>query len=165
MTTVQHRAEKREQKFSLKRLVAMPIAAILVAVGLTVVPAAPSEAAVIQWGTNSGTSPNYQANVNVDFVMTGNGVLQCVGNPVISGSGTCAELHSTSTNTTNANDNFSMQNVRAVTDLLGHRSFTMTEKHYVDAASSRMAGGTLATIIANLRDEADQADRPALVSN
>ena len=57
------------------------------------------------------------------------------------------------------------QNVRAVKDLLGHRSFAMTEKHYVDAASSRMAGGTLATIIASLQSDLDEADRPSLVSN
>ncbi len=45
------------------------------------------------------------------------------------------------------------ENVRMVKDLLGHRSFAMTEKHYIDAASSRSAGRKLALIIDSHRKD------------
>ena len=41
-------------------------------------------------------------------------------------------------------------NVRGAKDLLGHASFTMTEKHYV-MAQSRLAGQALAQAIDGLR--------------
>ncbi|CAN7756259.1 tyrosine-type recombinase/integrase [Mesorhizobium sp. LjNodule214] len=40
------------------------------------------------------------------------------------------------------------ENIRAAKDLLGHRSFAMTEKHYIDGAQSRIAGRELAAILA-----------------
>lgn len=39
-------------------------------------------------------------------------------------------------------------NVRMVKDLLGHRSFGMTEKHYIDGARSRLAGSALTQALA-----------------
>ncbi|MES0032720.1 site-specific integrase [Mesorhizobium sp. M0040] len=39
-------------------------------------------------------------------------------------------------------------NIRVAKDLLGHRSFAMTEKHYIDGAQSRTAGRELAAILA-----------------
>lgn len=45
------------------------------------------------------------------------------------------------------------QNVRVIKDLLGHQSFAMTEKHYIDAASSRQAGRALSAIIGRLAAE------------
>jgi integrase len=48
---------------------------------------------------------------------------------------------------------FDPGNVRAVKDLLGHKSFSMTEKHYIDAPSSRSAGRKLAEIFARLSFE------------
>lgn len=40
------------------------------------------------------------------------------------------------------------ENIRMAKDLLGHRSFAMTEKHYIDGAQSRIAGRELALILA-----------------
>ncbi|WP_341953160.1 AraC family transcriptional regulator [Salinibacterium sp. TMP30] len=86
----------------------------LLVAGLTVIPAAPAEAAIVQWGTNSGTAPNYQTTVNGDFVMAGNGVLECLG-AFQSGTGSCADLHSaSSSNGNNVNDNFYLQNSNTV---------------------------------------------------
>jgi integrase len=42
------------------------------------------------------------------------------------------------------------ENIRVAKDLLGHRSFAMTERHYIDCAQSRMAGRELAAILAEL---------------
>jgi integrase len=42
------------------------------------------------------------------------------------------------------------ENVRGVKDLLGHASFSMTEKHYV-MAQSRLAGRALAQVIDTMR--------------
>jgi integrase len=39
------------------------------------------------------------------------------------------------------------QNVRVAKDLLGHASFAMTEKHYINAAQSRLAGRALHAIL------------------
>lgn len=39
------------------------------------------------------------------------------------------------------------ENIRAAKDLLGHRSFAMTEKHYLDAAQSRIAGREFAQLL------------------
>ena len=41
-------------------------------------------------------------------------------------------------------------NVRGVKDLLGHASFSTTEKHYI-MAQSRLAGRTLARVVDSLR--------------
>lgn len=41
------------------------------------------------------------------------------------------------------------KNVRVARDLLGHRSFDMTEKHYIDPAQSRAAGRGLQAVLAN----------------
>uniref|UniRef100_UPI0028D0D76B beta strand repeat-containing protein n=1 Tax=uncultured Frigoribacterium sp. TaxID=335377 RepID=UPI0028D0D76B len=89
------------------RALAGVLAVAVAVVGLSLTPVEQADAAVVQWGTNSGTAPNYQATVNGDFVMAGNGVLACQ-TLNISGAGTCAELHSTSTNAQNVNDNFAM---------------------------------------------------------
>ena len=40
------------------------------------------------------------------------------------------------------------ENIRVAKDLLGHRSFSMTEKHYIDGAQSRIAGRELAALLA-----------------
>lgn len=40
------------------------------------------------------------------------------------------------------------ENIRVAKDLLGHRTFAMTEKHYIDGAQSRIAGRELAAILA-----------------
>ncbi|MER9217148.1 site-specific integrase [Mesorhizobium sp. M0663] len=40
------------------------------------------------------------------------------------------------------------ENIRVARDLLGHRSFAMTEKHYIEGAQSRIAGRELAAILA-----------------
>ncbi|MES0198872.1 site-specific integrase [Mesorhizobium sp. M0011] len=42
------------------------------------------------------------------------------------------------------------QNVRVTKDLLGHASFAMTEKHYIDAAHSRLAGKALHAILTEM---------------
>ncbi len=98
-----------------KSFVAMLTAATLVAVGLTLADTAPAEAVVVQWGTNSGDAPNYQANVNGDFLMAGNGVLACTTASSTT-VGTCNDLHAaSSTNAENVNDNFVMSNSNTVT--------------------------------------------------
>ncbi|TIS53196.1 MAG: hypothetical protein E5W91_32040 [Mesorhizobium sp.] len=40
------------------------------------------------------------------------------------------------------------ENIRAARDLLGHKSFSMTEKHYIHGAQSRLAGRELARLLA-----------------
>jgi integrase len=40
------------------------------------------------------------------------------------------------------------ENIRVAKDLLGHRSFSMTEKHYIDGAQARIAGRELAALLA-----------------
>ena len=93
--------------------VAMLMAATLATVGLTLASPAPAEAVVVQWGTNSGTAPNYQAHVNGDFLMAGNGVLACTS-AAGTGVGTCNDLHAASnSDADNVNDNFVMSNTNA----------------------------------------------------
>lgn len=43
-------------------------------------------------------------------------------------------------------------NARMAKDLLGHKSFAMTEKYYIAAGNSRIAGRALANAVAGLRD-------------
>ncbi|MGV8858252.1 DUF7507 domain-containing protein [Rhodoglobus sp.] len=103
-------------RFAWMRNVAAVVTFGLLASVLTVMPSAPAEAAVVQWGTNAGTSPNYQTTVNGDFLMAGNGVLAC-DRPLYAASqvGTCADLHSASGGNSNtANDNFYMQNSNTI---------------------------------------------------
>ncbi|MBH0008179.1 DUF11 domain-containing protein [Salinibacterium sp. SWN1162] len=98
------------------RAVASVVAFGLLVAGLTVMPATSAEAAVVQWGTNAGTSPSYQTTVNGDFVMAGNGVLAC-NRPLYTAAqiGTCADLHSASGGNGNtANDNFYLENSNTV---------------------------------------------------
>ncbi|MBD8585883.1 DUF11 domain-containing protein [Frigoribacterium sp. CFBP 8766] len=92
------------------RVVAVVLAVIVPVTGLSLVdPAERAEAAVVQWGTAGGTAPSWQDTVNGDFLQVGNGVLAC-GTAVVSGAGTCANLHAgTTTATNNVNDYFSMQ--------------------------------------------------------
>ncbi len=97
------------------RAIATAVTFGLLVTGITVLPSAPAEAAVVQWGTNAGTSPNYQTTVNGDFVMAGNGVLECLG-AYFNGIGNCTDLHSASNGNSNtANDNFYLQNSNTVT--------------------------------------------------
>ncbi|MGV8886286.1 MAG: DUF7507 domain-containing protein [Microbacteriaceae bacterium] len=98
-----------------RRALALIVTLGVVVSGLTLAPATPAEASVVQWGTNSGTTPNYQATVNGDFVMAGNGVLACSGSALESNSGTCANLHTASnSNANNVNDNFALVNSNTV---------------------------------------------------
>ncbi|MEV8252835.1 AraC family transcriptional regulator [Rhodoglobus sp. NPDC076762] len=99
------------------RGVASIVAFGLLVTGLTVMPTTPAEAAVVQWGTNAGTSPSYQTTVNGDFLMAGNGVLAC-NRPLYTAAqiGTCTDLHSASGGNINtANDNFFLENSNTVT--------------------------------------------------
>ena len=102
----------------IRRALAMVLVVAVGTIGLALVPES-AQAAVVQWGTNSGTAPNYQVTVNGDFLMTGNGVLAC-DSPINNATnvGTCANLHAdTYTGTdagNNVNDNFAMQNNNSV---------------------------------------------------
>ncbi|WP_161804370.1 hypothetical protein [Microbacterium sp. GCS4] len=73
----------------------MATAVAVIAAGLTLGTPTSAEAAVVQWGTNSGTAPNYQANVNGDFLMAGNGVLACSATTATT-NGSCVDLHAAS---------------------------------------------------------------------
>lgn len=44
------------------------------------------------------------------------------------------------------------ENIRLAKDLLGHKSFAMTEKHYIDPAQSRLAGRALHNILSKMED-------------
>ena len=100
----------------------MTTAIAVIAAGLTLGTAQTAEAAVVQWGTNSGTAPNYQANVNGDFIMAGNGVLACSATTATTNC-TCADLHAaSSTNAQNVNDNFVMTQNNSVTGFTSNSS-------------------------------------------
>ncbi|WP_281266843.1 hypothetical protein [Curtobacterium sp. 9128] len=78
-----------------------------------------AQAAVVQWGSGADQSPNYQATVNGDFTMTGNGVLACSGTALTatSTSGSCTDLHANNPGTgvtTSYNDYFKMTNSNTV---------------------------------------------------
>ena len=95
------------------RTLAMVLAVLVPTAGLTLLDptSQPAEAAVVQWGTQDGTEPNYSATVNGDFLQVGNGVLACSGTALsnTTTSGTCADLHAASTTaTTSYNDFFRM---------------------------------------------------------
>ncbi|CAO1654070.1 DUF11 domain-containing protein [Salinibacterium sp. NYA9b] len=107
---------QRSARSTFMRGVASVVAFGLLVAGLTVMPSSPAEAAVVQWGTNAGTSPSYQTTVNGDFLMAGNGVLAC-NRPLYSAAqiGTCIDLHSASGGNGNtANDNFYLENSNTV---------------------------------------------------
>ncbi|OAN38065.1 beta strand repeat-containing protein [Microbacterium sp. H83] len=106
----------------------MITAVAVIAAGFTLGAPQAAEAAVVQWGTNSGTTPNYQANVNGDFIMAGNGVLACSATTGTTANGTCADLHAASnTNTANVNDNFVMTQSNTVSGFTANSSSaTMT---------------------------------------
>nr|WP_060928083.1 DUF11 domain-containing protein [Microbacterium hydrocarbonoxydans] len=100
----------------------MTTAVAVIVAGLTLGAPQAAEAAVVQWGTNSGTAPNYQANVNGDFIMAGNGVLACTATTATT-NGTCADLHAaSSTNAQNVNDNFVMTQTNAVSGFTNNSS-------------------------------------------
>nr|WP_314844358.1 AraC family transcriptional regulator [uncultured Microbacterium sp.] len=105
----------------------MATAIAVIAAGFTLGTPQVAEAAVVQWGTNSGTAPNYQANVNGDFIMAGNGVLACTATTATT-NGTCADLHAaSSSNTNNVNDNFVMTQNNTVAGFTSNSSSaTMT---------------------------------------
>ncbi|WP_449408277.1 DUF7507 domain-containing protein [Microbacterium maritypicum] len=105
----------------------MATAIAVIAAGFTLGAPTTAEAAVVQWGTNSGTAPNYQANVNGDFLMAGNGVLACSATTATT-NGTCADLHAaSSTNAQNVNDNFVMTQNNSVAGFTANSSSaTMT---------------------------------------
>ena len=110
-----------------RSMLAMVTAIAVIAAGFTLGAPQAAEAAVVQWGTNSGTAPNYQANVNGDFIMVGNGVLACSATTATT-NGTCADLHAaSSTNTNNVNDNFVMTQNNSVAGFTSNSSSaTMT---------------------------------------
>lgn len=113
---------ERSARSAFMRGVASLVAFGLLVTGLTVMPSSPADAAVVQWGTNAGTSPNYQTTVNGDFVMAGNGVLACLG-AYFPGIGDCEDLHSASGgNSSTANDNFYMQNSNTVSGFASNSS-------------------------------------------
>ncbi|WP_204742246.1 DUF7507 domain-containing protein [Glaciihabitans arcticus] len=98
-----------------RRALALVVSIGVVVSGLTLAPAQQASAAVVQWGTNSGTTPNYQATVNGDFVQAGNGVLSCTGAALATGAGTCTNLHAAADPATaNVNDNFAMVNSNTI---------------------------------------------------
>ncbi|MBH0116707.1 DUF11 domain-containing protein [Salinibacterium sp. NG253] len=107
---------QRSARSAFMRGVASVVAFGLLVAGLTVMPSSPAEAAVVQWGTNAGTSPSYQTTVNGDFLMAGNGVLAC-NRPLYTAAqiGSCTDLHSASGGNNNtANDNFYLENSNTV---------------------------------------------------
>ncbi|TIM42965.1 site-specific integrase [Mesorhizobium sp.] len=53
------------------------------------------------------------------------------------------------------------ENIRVAKDLLGHRSFAMTEKHYIDRAQARIAGRKLAAILAERGQSAPDIEKLA----
>nr|WP_201469816.1 DUF11 domain-containing protein [Microbacterium hydrocarbonoxydans] len=111
-----------DQRGRRRSAVAMITAVAIIAAGLTLGAPQSAEAAVVQWGTNSGTAPNYQANVNGDFIMAGNGVLACSATTATT-NGTCADLHAASnTNTNNVNDNFVMTQTNSVSGFTSNSS-------------------------------------------
>jgi hypothetical protein len=100
----------------------MITAVAVIAAGFTLGAPQTAEAAVVQWGTNSGTAPNYQANVNGDFIMAGNGVMACSATTATT-NGTCADLHAaSSTNANNVNDNFIMTQSNSVAGFTANSS-------------------------------------------
>ncbi|GAB3399586.1 hypothetical protein GCM10027515_06180 [Schumannella luteola] len=87
------------------RILALTLAVVVGALSGAVLPTAIANAVVVEWGTNGGTEPNYQATVNGDFVNAGNGVLACTS-MYVSNAGSCANLHAaTAPSTTNPNVN------------------------------------------------------------
>ncbi len=104
----------------------MALTIALAGAALALVPAAAAQAGIVQWGTAGGTAPNYQATVNGDFIMAGNGVLACSGVYLPGTAGTantCNDLHAaSSTNANNVNDNFSMVNSNTVAGFTANSS-------------------------------------------
>ncbi|TPW76895.1 DUF11 domain-containing protein [Schumannella sp. 10F1B-5-1] len=95
------------------RIIALTLAIVVGALSGAVLPTAIANAVVVEWGTNGGQDPNYQATVNGDFINAGNGVLQCQS--IVGSNGTCNNLHAaTYTGSgTSVNDNAIMGNVNA----------------------------------------------------
>ncbi|OII15784.1 hypothetical protein BIU97_14030 [Curtobacterium sp. MCBA15_009] len=113
-----HRAESvaRPRWF---RGVAMALAVLIPTTGVALGTEGVAQAAVVQWGVGADQAPNYQATVNGDFTMTGNGVLACSGTALTATgtSGTCTDLHANavgSSTTTSYNDYFKMVNSNTV---------------------------------------------------
>lgn len=50
------------------------------------------------------------------------------------------------------------ENIRAASDLLGHRDSSVTEKHYIEGAHSRMAGTHMNRLIAQMREREGDYD-------
>ncbi|MET0323885.1 MAG: AraC family transcriptional regulator, partial [Ilumatobacteraceae bacterium] len=99
------------------RSLASAIIVALLATTLTMVPGGAANAVIVQWGTNGGVDPNFEIDVNGDFVMAGNGVLACSGTSVQANAGTCTNLHAAtqpSTTNPNVNDYFQMVNSNSV---------------------------------------------------
>ncbi|WP_097180963.1 CARDB domain-containing protein [Curtobacterium sp. 314Chir4.1] len=113
-----HRAETiaRPRWF---RGIAMALAVLIPTAGVALGTEGVAQAAVVQWGTGADQSPNYQATVNGDFTMTGNGVLACTGSALTATntSGSCTDLHANNPGTgvsTSYNDYFKMVNSNTV---------------------------------------------------
>ena len=97
----------------------MALAVLIPTAGVALGTEGVAQAAVVQWGTGSDQSPNYQATVNGDFTMTGNGVLACTGSALTATntSGSCTDLHANNPGTgvsTSYNDYFKMVNSNTV---------------------------------------------------
>ncbi|WP_423920222.1 beta strand repeat-containing protein [Frigoribacterium sp. 2-23] len=120
-----HRARRSMWPTPLRAL-ALALAFVVPVTGLTLIdPATPAQAAVVQWGTQNGTAPNYQATVNGDFLTAGNGVLACSGTALANTStaGDCNALHAeTTTSTSSYNDFFKMINSNTVTGFTNNSS-------------------------------------------
>lgn len=100
------RAPSAPGRHSLSRIIAIVIASLLATAGFTLSPF-PAHALTVK-----DMEIRYNEVVNGDFVLVGNGVLECE-TPVASNSGTCDQLHNgvSSSNPQIVNDSFLMSNV------------------------------------------------------
>ena len=101
------------------RGIALALAVLIPTTGVALGTTGVAQAAVVQWGSGADQSPNYQATVNGDFTMTGNGVLACSGTALTATttSGSCTDLHANNPGTgvtTSYNDYFKMVNSNTV---------------------------------------------------
>jgi len=153
----------------------MALAVLIPTTGVALGTEGVAQAAVVQWGTGTNQSPNYEATVNGDFTMTGNGVLACSGAALSGGtaSGTCADLHANNPGsgvTSSYNDFFRMTNSNTVPGFTTNSSTgsvtipagaTVT-KAYLDwsANTGVFTGASAVTCSANSSQAAFVATRP-----
>ncbi|MFJ4076201.1 AraC family transcriptional regulator [Curtobacterium sp. NPDC089991] len=113
-----HRAETAVRPRWFRGL-AMALAVLIPTAGVALGTEGIAQAAVVQWGVGGDQAPNYQATVNGDFTMTGNGVLACSGAALTATntSGSCTDLHANNPGSgvsTSYNDYFKMVNSNTV---------------------------------------------------